>query len=820
MQASIQVPVGATKGRFDASFYEAQAREIGAPLAWAQQAGSTVTAIESQRALAEATRVRAAADHAAALAEANRLLAGAMSAFEAQSAANRRMRDNAESGYTAAEREIAAQEAALRAEHEVALHVAQAQLEEATRRAEALREQAADRYAEAVAQHERMMADAHAYVDRTQATIEQIRESAGTTLARAEAEAKALRMRAQAQREIAAAHWETVEGQVVATREWAETRYSALMREASAVREQSIAQAENLRARADALTGWDLDERHAAALADAEAEYAKARSLVAMMRENTTSDLVAAAATFTTDRQNATARLEQHGQTYEAELARIASDLRVAEAQASIQMARAQELRHDAQARFVSEIATAMGGESHAERAEAFAAAQNWAESVSAGNTTNDAPRSLDLNDPELVASIHAFVNQLAESRSLEEFALAAREKNQSVANTRRSEIEVWWSESKAAVEAAIDGIGHAESSTIESMQQRLADAETLEAQAARAYEIAQRDAGAAQAVAETKRTELEREAEHVLLAGERRAEALMAQGDSAKAEGEEAVAQLGRSGQAARVEADAIAQGMESQALLLIAEAQSQVASLTAMADAAASSVTPEFDQRQAEAARVLDIAEAERTDALQSAETITRMAGAESAETLAALEARSGSFMRALEDTLREAMSARDSELAEAERVLSEATASYASFQARDVVRRAEAEAVEQALLSFADERHAVADAQDAAVFAEFSSRLATLQADRDRSYADAYFKAFLSQANMTPEDLRRYVAAADAALGRLQRASVGGTVGAIGSTANEASVPVPGEGVEVLRVESMSANGIATVPTDGDE
>ncbi len=819
--ASIEVPVASTKGRFDASFYEAQVREIGAPLTWAQTAGSTVTAIESQRALAEATRVRAAADHAAALAEANRLLAGAMSSFETQSAATRRIRANAEHGYTAAERTLAAEEAAFQAEHQASLQAAQAQLKAAQERAEALREQATSRYAEAMAEHERMLADADAYVDRTQATIAQIRESAGAALARAEAEANALRVRAQTRHEAALAHWNTVDDQVDSTREWAETRYEALMREATAVREQSMAEVERLHAQASEILGFDLDERYTAAVTTAESAFAEAQSKVDAMRDSTTTELLAYAADYTTDRKNARARLERDEMTYEAELIRIESDQRVAAAQASINAARAQELVHDAQARFVSEIANAMGGTTYAERSQAFGEAQQWAQSIAAGDAATASPTSIDTSDPALAESMHAFVSQLAQAKSLQEQAAAERERSIADAQSRRSQIEVWWNESRAATEAAIEGITHAEMCTIETMRQRLADAEELDSKAAMVLEEAQREADAARTVADSKRTGLLREAEHIELTAVERAEALVAQAQSAKAEGEEAIARLMSTGEASLAEAQAAAKALEAQAAQLLAEATAESASLIAMADASAALIEPEYQLRQAEAERVRTVAETEHAESLQAAQSLAMVAHATSEETLADLSVEVEQFNTAMTAKYQHASSARDAGLAEAERVLAEATTGYASFQADDAARRAEAEAVEQALLAFAEERHAVADAQDAAVFADFSSKLAVLQADRERSFADAYFRAFLAKANMTPEDMRRYVAAADAALGRLRSASTSNTTQPNQFEAS-ASVAVEEDagGVELLRVDSMSANGIATVPTDGDQ
>ncbi len=238
-------------------------------------------------------------------------------------------------------------------------------------------------------------------------------------------------------------------------------------------------------------------------------------------------------------------------------------------------------------------------------------------------------------------------------------------------------------------------------------------------------------------------------------------------------------------------------------------------------MAYASAASIEPEYQLRQTGAERVRTVAETEHAESLQAAQSLAMVAHATSEETLADLSVEVEQFNTAMTAKYQHASSARDAGLAEAERVLAEATTGYASFQADDAARRAEAEAVEQALLAFAEERHAVADAQDAAVFADFSSKLAVLQADRERSFADEYFRAFLAKANMTPEDMRRYVAAAVAALGRLRSASTSNTTQPNQFEAS-ASVAVEEDagGVELLRVDSMSANGIATVPTDGDQ
>jgi hypothetical protein len=821
INASVQIPPSATKGRFDASYYTGQAKDVGAPEDWAAHAGSMTIAIESQRALAEATRIRASADHAATLAEANQLLTEALSVFEQQSAAARQIQTAAQANFAAQEKEVTARMAAFDAQHESALLEAQAQLDAAVLRSERMREQAERRYELARADYERLVSESEAYAAHARATIEQIRASSGTAFSQAQTQAEELRAQARATQATAAAQWQALEEQADTIRDWAESRYTELVKEASAVREQASGQVERLAAEADAIAEWELDEKYDSEIVSAQAQYDTATARVALLRESTTGELASAASAFTTERQNLLAQIEKDGQAYEAELARIISDARIAESRASISRARAQELLHDARAQFILETAKALGGRTQAEKAHSFEQAQGWADTVASDRNTSLLARAGTLDTPEMRSAIEAFVAQIAESSEIEREAEAMFDRLQQRAVMRRSEIEVWWTEAKAASETAIEGITYAETETVERMRQQLADAEEIEARASIELAQAQRSIESVRVQAQSRMDELHREAEFAAREGQVRSDEILAQAESDQAQGQEQAESFMRKSEAVRDEAQAQVQALNARAEQILADAQASAAQFAIMARQAEESLTPELDKRGADAARLLTEAELDRDQALQTSVTAESMAEATHVQTVAALEFAAQSFASDMEEKLAQANATREGALSQAEQVLSEATASYAAFQADDAVRRAQAQAVEAALLAFVDERHAVADAQDAAVFAEFSARLATFAADRDRTYADAYFKDFLTQANLSPSDLKRYVEAAEAALGRLRQASSTQVpVLTAQDQAGNGDHAANAESVELLEVESMSANGVASVPTIDDE
>lgn len=812
--ASMTVDVGATEGRFGPDYFAGQVREYGAPAEWAESAGSIVTAVEAQRASAEATRVRAAADHAAALAEANRLLSEAVRAYEVQSAAARRLSVSAEAGYTAQERELAARELAFQSEVETRLGEAQAALDAAVRRADEMRVDADRVFEQARAEHERRLIEAAQAQDRARVTIEQMRTSAGAVMSRAEAEVLSLRAQAESRRATGAAEAGAHAAELEARREWAAAAYGEAQRELEAIRSQTSAEVESIRAQAKQIEQWELDEKYAAAVAAARSEFETATARATLLRESATTELGAAAVTLTTDRKELASRLERDGLAYEAELARIESDTKIAEARASIGLARAQELEHDARAQLIAVLAEAVGGETRGERSEAFAWAQGFADEVS---QTGGAPAGLNLDSPEITAGIHAFIAQLGEARQLRADADEARDTAKTAAIMRRSQIEVWWNEARASAEAALEGIAHAEAETVEAMRQRFADADEIETDSRLAFEQASLEAESAKQEAYARLEGLQQKEAFVLRSGESRAVALAARAVSIREEGAEDVARLSRMAEAARAEGMAAAEVFEAQAEQSLAQARVESASFMAMAGAAESTLGSEYEARAAEAGRMLASARADYDEAMRVADTLVAFAEATRSETVASIEFEAAAFESDNRAAMAEARSTRDETMAAAEAALAKATSSYAAFQADDTARRSEAEAIEQALLAFVEEQHAVADAQDAAVVADFGARMAVLQADRDRAYADAYFKEFLAEAGLSTADMKRYVETANAALGRLRDASGSYAAPAVAVEGPAAS----GDGaVGVLEVESMSANGVATVPTDGDE
>jgi len=356
---------------------------------------------------------------------------------------------------------------------------------------------------------------------------------------------------------------------------------------------------------------------------------------------------------------------------------------------------------------------------------------------------------------------------------------------------------------------------------TVERMRQQLADAEEIEARAVIEFEQSQRSVEAARLQAQERLEDLHRQARFAASESQNQADEILAEAESVKAQGLEQAERMTRQSQALRAQADAEAQALRAQAEQILADAQATASSFAIMARQAEESLVPELDRRAADAARLMAEAQIERDQALQVADTTVSVAQARHSEALAALEFAAQSFETDQKEQLARASATHDTAISKAQQVLSEATASYAAFQADDAARRARAQAVESALLAFVDERHAVADAQDAAVFAEFSARLATFAADYDRSYADAYFKDFLAEANLTTADMKRYVQAAQAALGRLEQASTARqpVMNAEAETVTGDQVEAMGT-VEVLEVESMSANGVASVPTIDDE
>lgn len=817
-QTTASIEVDATRGRFDPSYFAGQAEQYGAPLEWAERAGSVVTAIEVQRATAEATRVRAAADHATALAEANTLLAEAVSAFEVQSAEARRVRESAEAGYAAEETRVAADEQAYEAEVEAKMQAARAKLDDAVSRAELLRAQADDAYAEAEAAHDRLIAEAEAHEDNTRVTIEQLRASAGSIIARAEAEAGALGVEADSRRTVGYAQANAYECEIAATGEWAQTRQAELVREAAAVREETASQVEAISAQADAIENFELDERYTTAIAAANALHEEMLEHAKVLRQSTTTDLIAAAATFTSDRRDVQSRLDADGLTYEAELARIASDIRVAEARAAMARARAQEVEHDARAKFVTEIAAAMGGDTQEEMAHAFAWAQGLADDVGSGNGSYDAA-SLTVDTPEVIDAIEALVAQMAEAEHLRRAAVDVLDRSKSSTIMRRSEIEVWRTESRAAAQAALEGIAQAEKERVAQLQQRLADADETESQTNIAFEQATLAAEADRTDARARLENLLRREQLTADAGESRAETILTKAAAVREEGSEDVTRLTRLRDAARTEVDAIAEALDAQARQVLADAGVEADEFFAMAETAEQTISAEMESRSADATRIITEGGIDRTEAYRVADGVVSMAEAAMTQTIAAIESDARKEESHLQTRLAEARAVRDAAVAAADETLARATASYASFQAEDTTRRSEAASVERTLLAFVEEQHAVSDAQDAAVFADFSARLATLQAGRDREYADAYFKEFLVQAGLSETELRQYVEAADVALSRLREASR-----SQGTARTEITGPMPEAvtdgSVEVLRVESMSANGVASVPTEDDE
>ncbi|KAA0216941.1 MAG: hypothetical protein DYG94_02485 [Leptolyngbya sp. PLA3] len=818
--SSVQIAPDATVGRYDASFYSGQAREVNAPSEWVTEAVAQSSLLQLQRAKAEGARVEAAANRTASLAQADEMLAEAaalhqIAGFEAQ-----RQRTAQDIRFNQLEEEIRAH----RTLSEITQRSGQieigsvmsdlkGQVSMMTAEADAAWAAAQIECERLRAEHERVSAQGEAIIGQMNEQVQLVGQRADFKIASLEAQAQATVRRAEAEAQLLAQ-------QARSQSSSGKDRQSELSQQADYVLSRAKAESNRLNAEATRIESSNIEGTYRSSIAQAEQNFAWAKTRGNELRETAMHKLNSYTAQFTSARQEADYQFNSDSAAHQSAIDALAAEDRQVKATFSIALSRAQEFEFDARETFVQkEMGLDTTGRPTSEvrfnaeqKAEALAAAFRAV-------TSND-PAAVDI----LSETEHGdeFVKAVAQSDQMRSTAKSTFERDIADVASRRMQAEIAFEDAHAVYNNTKSQIASAETNATTEVEQMFAQADALLQQSERDYEQACINAAATrdQAIAQAKQ--------------------LRTSASATVASAESKSAQLKSDSEAALATAQALATEFEQKKQALLASAQAESNQFLAQADLVRSDKSrciSDLNDRIAASKRLLDtelarlkavgqqtyeIARLEHEEAMLIAGTFERIGTARvealAAQNVLSAQNRTNALSRSESDlnTERQLVHARiDAGLAQTDATLE-------AFETEDSLRRARAHALEQIMLAYVEHQHATAEAEESTIVARFNSRLAQLQADRDRAYAQAYVDQQQSRTEAVTAGAPVPPALSDATLARLEMAASN-----IRQAAEEAkriletsqAESTAQAGGDALEMTQPGTSEVANVPTDGN-
>lgn len=819
-QASVQIPPDATLGQFDLQFYMARAKETNAPLEWVDQANAQSAWLRVQRAEAEGARVKASADRASALAEADQLMAEAAALHQIAGFEAERQRTAQNVRFNQLREEINAQRALSDiTERSGQIEIASVMLD-LQGQVSQMKAEADSAWAAAHVENQRLLAEQERVGQQGSAIIEQMNEQVHLLQERAEHHAWSLEAQAQATRRRAEAEAQLFAQQSRSELQTGTDRQRELLERAEFVVSQAAADAQRFNAEADAIEASNVEGTYRAAIAQADQNRQQAMIEAQNLRESAMQRLNAYTAEFTRARQEAEYEFNSAQEAHQNGLTALEAEERQAGASFAIATSKAQEIEFDARETFIrAEMLSDTTGRSISEiRADAEQAADELAAAY----------RDIAASDPAAIEILSetehgdAFVSALATVDRMRADAQAAFDRSSEDIAARRMQIERDFEEAHATWRNSKSEVAAAEHRATSEVRQMFAQADAVLAQADRDYEQACTDAESARDQALARAVELRAKAEAVVADAEAQAERFRAESETALAAAQAIADEYEAKRQAVLAAGEAQVRQYLAQAELVRSESSRRIADLQERIAASQDLLDAEVARLASVAEQQLEMARLEHEEAMLLADTYSRIGAARVAALAAqnALNSQDRANALALSERNLEAEQSLVAERIDSE--LARADAAYEAFETEDALRRARASALEQIMLAYVEQQHATAGAQESTIMARFNARLAELQAERDRAYARAYVDAQRAEAEKIAGGVPMPPPLSDATLARLEAAAVNIRNAAAEARnilqASRAQLDAQAQ-IDATDVTDSPGGEVATVPTDVD-
>lgn len=798
--ATATIDAGQSRGSFTSDAYVSEGEQIALPQAWVSEARTGVAELEARRAAAQAAEVTAFANYDQYQAASDAVLERGFVARDTGYADAELTRSVHDARLYEFDRNIASREVMADTEFERQESFLSASVKEWQAEVERMRSEAENGWQSSLAEHERMLATRGAVQERGQAEIDRMLRAMDLTQARAVERVQALRTEAQSVAEQSAAEVEQLNQLILTTQAETDASVIELTQKAHSLDDELASRVAELNAQADLLATTDADHLYKLGVESAAVTYetslAEAEDLRLTAEERSKQN----AAKISMMTGDAEARFQSAQTTYEeaqrgiqAQYSKLMADVSKFEAEADEveTIGRSAYLKAEIDARVAALRATADHTRAIADseqakiEAEAFAearklqakfakefAAQQAKGSVAIpGNTKQTKPGvtaeqespyfTTASKKPENVLPEHiaAFKSSLAKSTELRQRAEAARFDAVAMRESEMGRFNDWWNQRQAEYRtsmASIDAFSQKANAEVSRMFNR-ADSMIAEAETQRTRALVEAEASRNEAYARI--ATLRGNSETLDKKKEAQVRQLLAQAEATRRTGEGKIASL-------TVQRDSTARRGEAKSKQLMAEASSLETSQRAVVaqmgediDAARQILAAELNRLDQGAASFIAVAEANFDEAKALADAFERIAVANAGELTARhlasrkqAEANIG-YMRRLAGANE---LVRDAEVA---RRYAAADEALGMERARDIARRGNIEAEHQVAMASVNREFAVADAGEAAVRAQFDSRIAQTMSERNRSYADLYRQG-------EQQRVRSEIAAAEAA------------------------------------------------------
>lgn len=780
--ATTNIDPGQAQGGFTSAGYIAEGEELTLEQQWVSEAREGAARLEAQRAAAQAAEVVSFADFDEAMAGADADLQDSFVSRDTGYADAELTRSVHDARLHEMGRQINAKSVATETEFRRQESFLSASVKEWQAEVERMRSQSESEWQDALAEHDRMLATRAAVQDRGQAEIDRMMKAVKLTEDRAVSKVAALRTEARAVSEQTAAEVDKLSQMILTTRTETDATVADLTQRAHSLDDNLASQIAELNAQADLLETADADHLYSLSVESTQVNYETALAeaedmrLAANERAEQNAAKVAkmtadAHAVFTSSQtqfdeaqkgiQGQYAKLMAEVSKVTAEADRVEQIARSAFVKAEID-ARAAALRE--QAEHTRALAQAeqekIEAEANAEAKKLQARfAKEFAEQARQGSFTlptkqNELNPGVEADDaspqfaeaskkpqniePERIA---AFKTGLARATKFRQEAEAGRIEAVAMRDAEMAKFNDWWNGKQAEHRSTL--------ASIDSFRQK-SDAEVTRV-------VTRADSMVAQAETERTRSLIESESNRnevyaritalrgnsVTLDKKKGAQVrqLLAQADATAQTGDSKIASL-------TVQRDATGRRGEAKSKQLLAEASSLETSQRAVVaqmhediEASRQILAAEMDRLQQGAASYVAVAEANYNESLAMADAFERIAVANTGE----LTARHVASRRQNEADIgyMQALAQANGLVRDAEvtRLYAQADEQLGLGQARDIAARGSIEADQQIALASVNREFTVADAAETGVRARFDHRVASTQAERNRSYADLY-------------------------------------------------------------------------------
>ncbi len=807
-RSTAKVDPSAKVGRYEPQWYVDRAGQVELPPLWLGEAVQSTADVQSIRAEAISTRIATQAKENAALAQAEAELRAAMSNEQIAIAEADGTQNAYDAKVTELTMQVTSQESAFESKARLNDALLESMIKERQAEFESMRSQAVKEFGQAEAQHQRMLGQRAAVEQNGLVEIAQMVKIADMTESRAASKVQALRSEADAFSKQTKAKVSGLNQQIKSLAEQIGAESSALREKAASLEEEGKATSHELLVKAQSLEERDLDQEFGLKQTGAELKFEKAQSQHHEWMQQADATVTEAEAAI----ERLRAAAEEFMLISEADLhQQKAATERFREhglADVFVQRAQAERIEREARAEFVKSQAEALATAAREEAAHLNELAEKQFEQIKSqaeadaariraemiatlaqqiqkgstelpgktdgttGTTTNkkttggnqtgttvvtandavpakpDVPVKPAVMEPEHVAKFKSALAQVTKVRvqaDAHERAILA------TFQERTQKLDAWWQQQQAKYSGMIaeaSGFG----------QQAIAKADAIRSKAEKSLRLAQAEMKREFAEADAFRketfaqiTNLRAQGQKVFEQNKAEATRLLAQAEALDNGGAAEIRAL-------EAQRDAVRRRGEAQVRTLVADANSIGSTQKALVAQMRQEINSAQHILKAELARLdqtaesfMQIAEATYQEAVTVSDTFAEKTRIASNKIQIENDV-DRQIAQVGVDHLRNLVNAQElAGRAEVERLVAHAAADREFAESGDIAKRAGIYAQSQISDAFVNAKLAAADAKDENVRSIFESRIASVQADRDRAFAQKYLSDTQQQARL---------------------------------------------------------------------